>query len=129
MDVNQRLTLQLPHPPLGYPYGLTPYRYQCLTPHLPPPPPGDPTDPNFHRFDPAGTVLSPQKSGSNETDSQPTTQINTPITANASHTDVSQYLSNTDYPPSDTNDAAFQSLSALLAASREYEAGHGGPGH
>jgi hypothetical protein len=30
MDVNQRLTLQLPHPPLGYPYGLTPPNFGML---------------------------------------------------------------------------------------------------
>ncbi|RXK39678.1 hypothetical protein M231_03032 [Tremella mesenterica] len=37
---------------LPYPYGMTPFRYPCLTPHLPPPPPGDPSDPSFRRFDP-----------------------------------------------------------------------------
>ncbi|EKC99567.1 hypothetical protein A1Q2_06103 [Trichosporon asahii var. asahii CBS 8904] len=42
-------------PPTTYPYpfGLTPYRYPCLTPHLPQPPPGDPANPHFRAFDPA----------------------------------------------------------------------------
>lgn len=36
-----------------YPFGLTPYRYPCLTPHLPQPPPGDPANPHFRAFDAA----------------------------------------------------------------------------
>ncbi|RSH94838.1 hypothetical protein EHS25_004644 [Saitozyma podzolica] len=44
-------------PPLPYPIGLTPFRYPCLTPHLPAPPPGDPSAPGFKRFDP--NALSP----------------------------------------------------------------------
>ncbi|GFZ42406.1 hypothetical protein JCM24511_00121 [Saitozyma sp. JCM 24511] len=41
--------------PLPYPIGLTPFRYPCLTPHLPAPPPGDPNAPGFKRFDPSAT--------------------------------------------------------------------------
>jgi len=43
--------------------------------------------------------------------------------------DGNQYLSMADYMSSDTNDAAFQSLTALLAASQEYghSSANGGP--
>ncbi|CAK9785331.1 hypothetical protein CC85DRAFT_284594 [Cutaneotrichosporon oleaginosum] len=59
-----------PNPPrqqLPYPYGLTPFRYPCLTPHLPQPPPGDPTNPAFIAFDPShasqrSTTTSPSDS-------------------------------------------------------------------
>ena len=105
---------------MPYPYGLTPFRYQCHTPHLPPPPPGDPTDPNFHPFDPTATTSPEKGNHAKDAESQPQTQIATPI---GTGNDVTQYLSMADYPPLDTNDAAFQSLSALLAASQEFEAG------
>jgi hypothetical protein len=42
-----------PRPQLPYPFGLTPFRYPCHTPHLPQPPPGDPNNPAFVPFDPS----------------------------------------------------------------------------
>lgn len=49
-----RLHIKADQQPATYPYpfGLTPYRYPCLTPHLPQPPPGDPGNPHFRAFDP-----------------------------------------------------------------------------
>ncbi|CAD6579612.1 MAG: negative regulator of the PHO system [Tremellales sp. Tagirdzhanova-0007] len=79
--------------PLPYPFGLTPFRYPCLSPHQPPPPPGDPSAHDFRPFEPSAHHEPSSRS----------VQIQNPHPFDL---------------PDTSDEAAFQSLSALLAASQ-----------
>ena len=85
---------------MGYPFGLTPFRYACLTPHKSPPPPGDPYNPEFRPYKPAEHA-APNPLAVNDPQ-------NSQVPSNA-------------YPSQfDNDEAAFHSLTALFSGSPSF---------
>jgi hypothetical protein len=119
---------------LPYPIGLTPFRYPCLVPHVPPPPPGDPHAPGFKPFDPAQlppsvpraagihhpVLLAHQSSVSSVdpvTEQGPSTGSNQPTQPRNLGINTAATLAS-ELGGNDVEDMTYDSISALLSASQ-----------
>ncbi|WRT63930.1 uncharacterized protein IL334_000857 [Kwoniella shivajii] len=128
---NDKPLTYIPYYTPMYPVGLSPFRYPCLTPGLPNPSPGDPNNPNFKRFDPHVPLpsLSSMNSSRHPPDSNTSTNIEgniDPQLANLSaptqpsqEGQIQEHGNNVmDQATSDSANAAYESISALLSASQ-----------
>ncbi|KAK8861718.1 hypothetical protein IAR55_002541 [Kwoniella newhampshirensis] len=122
--------LQAPVYRFPYPFGLTPFRHPCLTPDHPPPPPGDPNDTNFKPFDShaanhsahheQATTTTSDPDHPNAQSSQLPDDLNPGVTALPVDAALRNLPGDDSLSSSDSANAAYESISALLTASQAY---------